>query len=129
MIDYKTGAQSLAGIFGTPPASAQLPFYLTGRNNNHSGLAWAEIHAKNVGLKGLSLHEKDQENRSLSLKQMKRYNIQSLDELKSQWQTSLSQAAKELKQGYAAVEPRHKPLCCQQCDLKPLCRVEINDER
>ncbi|SMN10865.1 FIG01199495: hypothetical protein [uncultured Candidatus Thioglobus sp.] len=114
VFDYKIGKPSVANWCGKAIKDPQLPIYAI--SNNTQGVAFIQLNADKVSIKGLS---KDPD--SLP-KQSSRNSCADWDEQKNSWQTILNTASEDFQTGKAAVLPIKT--ACDYCDYDALCRVE-----
>lgn len=118
IIDYKTGAIDSNKWFGDRPEEPQLPLYALMDPIQTVGISFARVATGNTGFEGISQHP---------------INIQGIkpthnwSEKIGEWQTTLYELSEQFYQGIAAVDPKEPLKTCQQCALKPLCR--INEEQ
>ncbi len=102
IIDYKTGASvNINDWFGDRPNEPQLPLYCL-TEPNKVGIAFAQLHANNIGLKSLDIASDAQLN---------------------QWKITLSKLENDFCEGIATVDPKHPNQTCAQCKLHSLCRI------
>lgn len=118
IIDYKTGNSDTNKWFGDRPEEPQLPLYALMDPKQTVGIAFAQVATGNSSFKGISQS-------TLDIQGIKpAYNWQEQIE---QWQATLSRLSDDFYHGVANVDPKESPQTCQWCALKPLCR--INEEQ
>jgi ATP-dependent helicase/nuclease subunit B len=126
IIDYKTGKNNqIKYWFGNRPEEPQLPLYCTTGFQNTLGIAFAEISADSLTLKGIS--KKNLGIASIKLINEIKYNEHRLwDEQIQVWQSVLEKLANDFYQGHAQVQPKQAEETCRHCHLHPLCRINEN---
>jgi probable DNA repair protein len=122
IIDYKTKKScDTHDWFGERPTEPQLPLYCITSAEPPAGLAFAQIHASTVQLKGLS-------QKCLDLPEIKTFSEKSKADATSwegqlaQWQLHLRQLFANFQTGTATIDPKNKQ-SCDYCDLQTLCRI------
>lgn len=123
IIDYKTHHyNSIHHWFNERPEEPQLPLYTLIAPERTVAIAYAEIHAKNIGFKGVSHKSIDINNikpiASLPLAEERRW-----DEQIVYWRKTLEKIAYDFSNGHALVNPKNSLETCRLCQLQPLCRI------
>ncbi len=124
IIDYKTGSRNdIKHWFDARPDQPQLPLYSLTNPAAITGIAYAEINAKNTVFKGLSDTELDIAGVKplASLKFETRANT--WPEQINVWRNTLTNLAKNYASGQATVDPKHRQIC-DHCDLGGFCRIK-----
>jgi ATP-dependent helicase/nuclease subunit B len=127
IIDYKTGATTIASWFGSRPKEPQLPIYCLSQTQDTSGIMFAQLKANNMQFKGL-VRDEDQANTSLKTVEQIRndHKAESWDAQIASWKNSIDKLAHNFYQGDAAADPVDVTACAY-CDLHSLCRINDND--
>ena len=130
LMDYKTGVVKANACDGDRPDEPQLPAYAVLRqpsapeNNPLVGIAFAGLHARNVGftvvgsLPGIfpaSPGTAKNKRASLSAKEM--------EQQQAEWNGTLTRLAEDFRLGTAVVDPKHGSETCKYCAQVLLCRI------
>lgn len=118
LIDYKTSKIDINKWQGERPDEPQLPLYALLNPSSISGIAFAEINAKNSKLLGCIAASTDY----VSLPELR--HINDWPAQLAHWQMILDKLANEFKCGSAQVNPKYGQQTCRDCGLQSLCRVE-----
>lgn len=123
VIDYKTGQNNAIKTWGEPRIeNPQLPLY-AGTDEEVEGICFAQVFPNQNKFIGTTSEDgivgslKAPENNQ-SLKK----SLQSWDEAKLHWASSLNMLGDEVSQGLATITPLDK--ACDFCDLPALCRID-----
>jgi len=123
IIDYKTGKNNpIQSWFSDRPDEPQLPLYCTVNQPNTIGIAFAEIHQENLGLKGIAKQD-------ISIKTIKPIHDTPYAENRTwaeqihAWQQTLEKISHDFSQGHAKVDPKNNSETCRYCHLHAFCRV------
>ena len=114
LIDYKSRAPSPNYWLGERPEEPQMPLYALSQSANQqiSGIAYAEISAQNIRLKGWS---------NQTLPHCKAPPDE-WSELYKQWNKHLQNLSQQFLQGKAHLDPKRGETTCSQCHLTMFCR-------
>ncbi len=124
IIDYKSGSHNTINHwFDARPDQPQLPLYSLTNPETITGIAYAEINAKNLVFKGVSEAELDIAGVKpiASVKNNARANT--WGEQIDRWRNTLTALAKDYARGHAEVNPKHRQIC-EHCDLAGFCRIK-----
>jgi probable DNA repair protein len=121
MIDYKTGTPSILDWFGERPDDPQLPLYALARQNNLSGILFAQIKTNKMMFKGLTALP-DTVSGANVISKYTQEQFLDFESLIDSWQKILEQLANDFWQGKASVFPKQAS-SCQYCQLHELCRI------
>ena len=122
LIDYKSGASSLADWFTDRPDEPQLPLYAITRPQAPAALAFARVARGESGFLGLA-------ERADLAPGVQRFTAGRLDashdwpELIGNWRTILEQLALSFRSGKVAVAPKKRVDTCSRCEYGLVCRV------
>jgi ATP-dependent helicase/nuclease subunit B len=121
IIDYKTGKyNSINAWLGDRPDEPQLLLYLLHANMQHANIAFGQIHAEIMDIKGISAND-------LAIKNIKpiakTIYDNSWSEQLAQWQTILNNLSQAFQQGDAKVDPKNINKICRDCKLQAFCRI------
>ena len=125
IIDYKTGSNTINAWLGERPSDPQLPLYI-GLCEHINGLAYAELRSNNCRFKAI-MSDTDHAAQlpdSTSIAKLTKGTNDWPTQLK-QWETIINNLSYEFISGVAGVTPTNPAVNCKQCDLKLLCRVEM----
>ena len=123
VIDYKTGAGNTALPWGNDRIeNPQLPLYVL-TDESIRGASFAQVVRHNYGFKGIAEDDNKLPKVSVSVKGS---DISDWAAWRNHWQMSLDIVAKEVRDGLAVVQPMKN--ACDYCDLKPLCRIDVESE-
>jgi probable DNA repair protein len=126
VIDYKTGQPSLAAIVQPRPDEPQLPLYVVGAEPDATAAAFAQVSADGMRFVGLA--------RAAGILP----GVRTPGEIGVQpgwaeqlafWRAQLDALAGEFAAGHAAVDPKHRPQTCRECDLHAFCRIHERGAR
>jgi len=121
VIDYKTGKGNKAAPWGDERIeNPQLPLYVL-TDERIQGASFAQVVRHDYGFKGIAEDENKLPKVSVSVKGS---DISDWNAWRAHWQASLDKVAKEVRDGLAVVQPMKN--ACNYCDLKPLCRINVN---
>jgi ATP-dependent helicase/nuclease subunit B len=116
ILDYKTGINSKPSQWDSDrPEAPQLPIYSTMMTEPVSTVAFVQLAAGKVEVKGFS------ECGDSGLKAGKGYTM---SEQIEDWRDILDGLGKQFVEGYATVDPTKK--ACEYCDLTGFCRIAGN---
>jgi probable DNA repair protein len=125
IIDYKTGKNNhIKYWFGDRLDEPQLPLYSITTAKPVAGIAFGEMNAGSITLKGISKID-------LHIDAIKPFadtpyhEGRSWEQQSSIWQQALEKLANDFAQGYAKVDPKNNIDTCEHCHLKLFCRVSI----
>lgn len=132
IIDYKTGAPTIAHWFEPRPQEPQLPLYaLYGLADGRSAGAVAFARVKRGGCAYLGLARAEGAPPGVVALADSDYAqaYASWAALEQSWRETLERLAGEFQQGAAAADPRDDE-ACRGCEQKPFCRIhELNERR
>lgn len=127
VIDYKTGQHNAIKTWGEPRIeNPQLPLY-AGTDEKVEGVCFAQVFPNQNKFIGTTSEDsivlglKAPENTPSLSK-----SLQSWDEAKVHWASSLHMLGEEVSEGLATITPLAK--ACDFCDLPVLCRIAKQDE-
>lgn len=122
VLDYKTGARKPPPWAGRRPEDPQLLIYAL-IEPRVSAVAFARLSVGDIGLQGVAADDgygpgmpaygDDKNTRSAA----------SWDALLGQWRGELATVATEVRDGWAAVRPKHPRQSCRDCGLHAVCRI------
>jgi RecB family exonuclease len=119
ILDYKTGINSKISQWDTErPEAPQLPIYSTMMTEPVSTIAFVQLAAGKVEVKGFS----EQGDSGL-----KAHKGCTLNEQIDAWRRILDSLGKQFVEGYAPVDPGNK--ACEYCDLPAFCRIAEQGEK
>lgn len=122
VLDYKSGGRRKAPWMDDRPEEPQLLIYaLTG--GGVQAIAYGRLVAGAVGFEGIAAAAKIAPGIAAwdSVKQTA--DAQDWNALLGRWRGQLHTVAGEVREGWAAVLPKHPRQTCRDCDLHALCRV------
>ncbi len=123
IIDYKTGKNNpIKYWFGDRLEEPQLPLYCISATSSVKSIAFAEIHADSLTLKGIS----KQNIASDAIKPLLDTNYsegRSWEQQVAYWHSTLEKLGGEFAKGHAEVNPKNSMETCNYCQLKSLCRL------
>lgn len=120
LIDYKTGLiQNLKKWFGERIEDPQLPLYFLEIKSD--AVAFANIRMGKSRYRGLS-REEDLIPQVSSNLARENPELETWDDMRDFWNTSLNQLANEFLEGRLDVSPLHNDETCKYCDQVTLCR-------
>jgi probable DNA repair protein len=123
LIDYKTGASSIAMWMGGRPDEPQLPLYYLARPVLPEAVAFAQVRRGECGLSGLSARSGVAEGITQLTHSRFASAFRDWSDLLARWRLTLEALAAQFRSGAAPVDPKRGPLTCRTCDLSTLCRV------
>ncbi|NGY04476.1 PD-(D/E)XK nuclease family protein [Solimonas terrae] len=122
VLDYKTGARKPPPWADGRPEDPQLLLYAL-TEAQVGALAFARLSVGDIGLQGIAddnrygpgilAYHDDKAMRAVA----------SWDALHGQWRGVLATLATEVRDGWAAVTPKHPRQSCQDCGLHAICRI------
>jgi probable DNA repair protein len=121
VIDYKTGASTVADWLGERPDAPQLPLYALTDPGEVAALAYASVRAGSVGFVGLAADALLLP--GLQSVQQDRTGAADFPAMLAAWRVHLGALAAEFLAGHAAVAPKNYPQTCRYCALGSVCRV------
>jgi len=136
IIDYKTGKTNLNNWFGVRPTEAQMPAYiLATKDKESSGLNYARIKVGEVAQSGIRFEQTEQASKikidafeqnvnDRKVSGLNKLNMDSFDELVSQWQQTLTRMATGITSGYMPVSPKDTKQSCTFCHYRAFCRID-----
>lgn len=117
IIDYKTGKNiTIQDWFGDRPEEPQLLLYALIDPDKTVGIAFGQLHADNIALKGLCKND-------LGISTIKMLQHTSWEAQTSEWKKVLEHLAEQFLQGHAAADPKDPLKNCTICKLHTLCRI------
>lgn len=123
VLDYKTGMTAIKAWEGERPDQPQVPLYAIANKADVVAAAFAQIHSREVAIKGLS----DCPDVAPGLKQPGEIAGEGLpdnwQDLLAFWQQTLEQLAADFLAGDARVAPKIPVKTCQYCELSGFCRI------
>lgn len=130
LMDYKTGAVNANACDGDRPDEPQLPAYAVlrqrsaSKNNPLVGIAFAGLHARNVGftvvgsLPGIfPVSSGTAKNKRGSL------SAEEMEQQQAEWSGTLTRLAEDFRLGTAVVDPKNGSETCKYCAQALLCRI------
>ena len=130
LMDYKTGAVNANACDGDRPDEPQLPAYAVlrqrsaSKNNPLVGIAFAGLHARNVGftvvgsLPGIfPVSSGTAKNKRGSL------SAEEMEHQQAEWSGTLTRLAEDFRLGTAVVDPKNGSETCKYCAQALLCRI------
>jgi len=123
LIDYKTRKNcDIADWFGERPDEPQLPLYCLTQQQPITGLAFAQVHATKMELKGIA--QKDLQLAGIKTVDEKTpADAPTWEGQQEHWRLQLRQLFRDFQNGQATVDPKNRPKTCRYCDLKTVCRI------
>ena len=132
VIDYKSGKAPAEPWGTTAPRQFQLLLYLFaleqelgagGLQQEVAGILFASLDPATMKYSGITADNSAGRSLDLGLSNA-RLKVAESDwsALKNRWQEELGSLAREILDGYAAVQPRQKSASCQYCELPAMCR-------
>jgi len=129
VIDYKTGKVTAADLVGEVLFEPQLPVYaVMGMDGQVAAVTFAQVSHGECCFKGVA--EEDQlvdGVRSVAKSRGVHPQVDSWHGLLECWRQQLEQSAHRYADGDAAVLPVHQKVCLY-CDLKGLCRIDLQGQ-
>ena len=113
LIDYKTGSQTLTGLFGDPPLPLQLPLYCLALEQlgqfdpERIAIAYAVLKSGELGISGIAPNAHD----ALALEGMRgeklwaKYGFDSWAELVASWRDSVTEQLCQIREADIALDP------------------------
>nr|WP_320051064.1 PD-(D/E)XK nuclease family protein [uncultured Desulfuromonas sp.] len=126
VLDYKTGQVTASDLTGDVLLEPQLPLYaLYGVDGSVAAVSFALVRHGACGFKGVAMEDQllpkvSSVEKSRTLKA----GVADWDDLLENWRLQIESAADDVAAGVAAVSPVHQKVC-QFCDLKGLCRIDL----
>jgi len=130
ILDYKTGAASIADWLGPRPDAPQLPLYAVvrsaaneaaagnGEAPNLAAIAFASVRlGKDLGLNGY-------DSGAGILPKPAKLKFDTLADQVAEWRATLTALAEDFHSGDARVDPKQYPKTCLHCDQRLLCRLD-----
>jgi ATP-dependent helicase/nuclease subunit B len=125
VVDYKTGQTGANTWANTSPAQFQLLLYLFALQQHQpepvTMLLFGALHPKDIDYRGIAADDSVLPALAFNNPKLK-VTEPEWQAVLTRWQSELAALARELLDGYAAVEPRQSN-ACQYCELGALCRV------
>jgi len=123
IIDYKTAQYlSVQSWLESRPDEPQLPLYALSDMQHASAIAFAHVYPGEYGLKGISAYDIGIDGIKV-IHDIPKMEDKSWQVQLAEWQEIFSQLAEDFYLGKAVVDPKNRLQDCEQCDLKPLCRI------
>jgi len=127
VIDYKTGAaiDNVEDIWmGDRIIEPQLPIYSRISGEKPAGVVLAQVNPRTFRFHGI-IEGEEIRLRGNSLKTPADLGLSGIKEILDQWSDRLEIISREIKGGYALVDPlpQSGSRTCRYCDFKPLCRI------
>lgn len=124
ILDYKTGKPNIKSWDGERPDEPQVPIYSIARPENLSGVAFAQIHTDEIGLKGIA-EDADIATGVRTPDTLTRSQFPPRwQDVLGRWKSVMERLAGEFLAGDAVVNPKHRTLTCQYCHLQSICRIK-----
>jgi len=133
VIDYKTGARRKLPWADGRPEEPQLLIYALSGGGPVVALAYGRVLAGDTAFEGIA-READLAPGIKAWDSVDKVrDASSWDALFGRWRAELATVAGEVREGWAAVSPKHPRQTCRDCDLHALCRIresvaEVADE-
>ncbi|HXH54813.1 MAG TPA: PD-(D/E)XK nuclease family protein [Gammaproteobacteria bacterium] len=128
LVDYKTGEVSISNWFGERPKDPQLPLYCVTEEKKPSGIVFGVIRPDAIKYQGL-VEEGDALPGVKTPEKAEAIGCAtSFAEQYDAWKNAIALLAREFMQGVARVEPIEGENTCRTCSLKPLCRINSNNQ-
>jgi len=121
VIDYKTGASTVADWLGERPDAPQLPLYALSDPGEIAALAYATVRPGSVGFVGFGQDAPLLP--GLQAVTQERTGAADFRDLLAAWRRHLGVLAAAFLAGDAAVAPKQYPHTCRYCALSSVCRV------
>ena len=123
IIDYKTQKTSINTMLGERLDDPQLPLYLTSTEPSAIAVVFALVKTKNMGFIGIARDKDLLPGVKACSDSIRHHQYESWAVLVDSWHNNLEALAKGFSSGNARVDPKHYPMTCRYCDIKPLCRI------
>ncbi len=124
IIDYKSGAATIADWLGSRPAKPQLPLYGLAADGPPAGLAFATVRERTCQFSGLARTEVGPGiHTDIETQTRRRMPSPDWPALLAAWQQVVETLAAAFTGGEAAVDPLSTN-SCSHCGLQALCRIE-----
>lgn len=126
VLDYKTGQVTASDLYGEVLLEPQLPLYaLHGVEGDVAAVSFAQVRHGACVFKGVAVEDQmlpkvSGVEKCRAIKE----GVTSWDELVDYWRYQIETAAADVAAGAAAVVPVHNKVC-QFCDLKGVCRIDL----
>lgn len=122
VLDYKSGGRRKAPWTDERPEEPQLLIYaLTGAGVK--GIAYGRLYAGAVGFEGIAAEPEIAPGVAAWNVVKQTADAENWGALLGRWRGQLHTVACEVREGWAAVLPKHPRQTCRDCDLHALCRV------
>ncbi|AXQ30218.1 hypothetical protein D0B54_16720 [Solimonas sp. K1W22B-7] len=122
VLDYKTGARRKLPWTDERPEEPQLLIYaLTG--SAVLGVAYGRVYAGDTGFEGIAAAGEIAPGIAAWDQVRQTADATGWEALLGRWRGQLHTVAGEVREGWAAVLPKHPRQTCRDCDLHALCRV------
>lgn len=135
LMDYKTGIVHRNACDGDRPDEPQLPAYAVLRQSSMpveetlAGIAFAGLHAKNVGFTVVgSVAGVFPASPETSKNKRAVLSSEEMDRQQEEWRKTLTRLAEEFRVGAAVVDPKNGRETCRYCAQSLLCRVRETDK-
>ena len=130
VIDYKTGKVEPKQWFGDRPEDPQLPLYSMLAEGDIAAVVFAQVRANEMKFKGVAEADKLLPD-VRSFESVRSIDIQTWNEVLSEWEKTLKRLAENFRDGDAAIDPKNEMKTCDSsyCKLKPLCRINELTQR
>jgi probable DNA repair protein len=127
VLDYKTGAVSVADWFGQRPDDPQLPLYVCLLGGQVKALAFVSLKKGAVGYAGISAVDGVADGvRAVADRRFREHD--DWNALVAHWISVTEDLADGYARGDAVVDPKRGEQTCRYCDIRPLCRVDASDD-
>lgn len=122
VLDYKTGTRSPPPWAGGRPEDPQLLMYAL-IEPQVSAVAFARLSVGDVGLQGIAADSGYGPGIAAYSDDRNTRDAASWDALQGRWRGELATLAAEVRDGWAAVLPKHPRQSCRDCGLHAVCRI------
>lgn len=126
LIDYKTGStSSVMGWLGDRPRAPQLPLYT--QTQPVQGIAYAKVRRRSCEYRGLGECEGvPGVSTELTTRQSSQSGAENWPDLVAGWAAVNAELVEDFLAGEASVAPLKG--ACEYCNLRPLCRIDTQDD-
>ncbi|WP_206370357.1 PD-(D/E)XK nuclease family protein [Solimonas marina] len=122
VLDYKTGARKAAPWTDGRPEDPQLLLYALSEPQI-AALSFARLTVGDIGLQGIARDDGFGPGIVAYTDDKLTRDAESWDALLGRWRGELASVAAEVRQGWAAVAPKHPRQSCRDCGLHAICRI------
>lgn len=122
VIDYKTGMKNAPPWADGRPEDPQLLLYAL-TEPQVGALAFARLSVDGVGLQGIACDEQFGAGIEAYDRHEATAGAESWNALHGRWRGELTRLADEIRDGWAAVQPKQPRVSCLNCGLHALCRI------